>query len=143
MTLAPDQAVERLTRVAFNIREMTWKTLGHAVLEVYEPGGKQRFGQDIEAILAWRLRSAEEVGVCEITMQDVRLAVGEGRLNPADVLAGCNAELRRRACHAAQIPDADGIAWFERTFGVPLGDMPGLADVERVRAGATTKEPLP
>lgn len=31
-----------------------------------------------------------------ITMQDVRLAVGEGKLTPADVLNGCNAELRRR-----------------------------------------------
>ncbi len=32
-----------------------------------------------------------------ITMQDVRLAVGEGKLPANDVLAGCNAELRRRA----------------------------------------------
>lgn len=31
-----------------------------------------------------------------ITMQDVRLAVGEGHLNAQDVLSGCNAELRRR-----------------------------------------------
>lgn len=31
-----------------------------------------------------------------ITMQDVRLAVGEGKLSNADVLAGCNAEMRRR-----------------------------------------------
>lgn len=27
-----------------------------------------------------------------------------------------------------------GLEWFERTFGVPLGDMPGRLDVERVRA---------
>lgn len=27
-----------------------------------------------------------------------------------------------------------GLDWFERTFGVPLGDMPGREDVERVRA---------
>jgi hypothetical protein len=32
-----------------------------------------------------------------ITMQDVRLAAGEGPLRPEDVLAGCNAELQRRA----------------------------------------------
>jgi hypothetical protein len=34
-----------------------------------------------------------------------------------------------------RLTDAEGIAWFERTFGVPLGDKPGLIDVERVRAG--------
>ena len=27
-----------------------------------------------------------------------------------------------------------GLEWFERTFGVPLGDMPGREDVERMRA---------
>ena len=32
-----------------------------------------------------------------ITMQDIRLAVGEGRLFPLDILTGANAELRRRA----------------------------------------------
>jgi hypothetical protein len=39
---------------------------------------------------------------------------------------------------AAQAPmdDRAGIEWFERTFGVPLGDKPGAADVERVRAAA-------
>lgn len=37
-----------------------------------------------------------ESGLRPITMQDVRLAVGEGPLKPADVLAGCNAELARR-----------------------------------------------
>jgi len=37
-----------------------------------------------------------------ITMQDVRLAVGEGRLTPSDVLAGCNAELARRASLCAR-----------------------------------------
>jgi len=42
-----------------------------------------------------------------ITMQDVRLAVGEGPLTPADVLAGCNAELARRASH--RVPKADHI----------------------------------
>lgn len=32
-----------------------------------------------------------------IDMQDVRLAVGEGPLTPTEILAGVNAELRRRA----------------------------------------------
>src|SRR5687768_12831842 len=32
-----------------------------------------------------------------ITMQDVRLACGEGKLTPLDMLQGANAELRRRA----------------------------------------------
>ncbi len=41
-----------------------------------------------------------------ITMGDVRLAVGEGKLTPADVLAGCNAELRRRASIAARAEGA-------------------------------------
>lgn len=36
-----------------------------------------------------------------ITMQDVRLAAGEGKLSAADVLTGCNAELRRRAALSA------------------------------------------
>jgi hypothetical protein len=31
-----------------------------------------------------------------ITMQEVRLAVGEGKLSASDVLAGCNAEMARR-----------------------------------------------
>lgn len=35
-----------------------------------------------------------------IDMQDVRLGVGEGKLTSADVLAGANAELRRRAALA-------------------------------------------
>ena len=30
-------------------------------------------------------------------MQEVRLAVGEGTLSPLDIIAGCNAEFRRRA----------------------------------------------
>lgn len=56
-----------------------------------------------DAILA--LRPAEGGGEA-ITMQDVRLAVGEGKLTPADVLAGCNAELRRRAAlRSPAIPD--------------------------------------
>ena len=37
--------------------------------------------------------------------------------------------------------DAQGIAWFERTFRVPLGDMPGRLDVERVRANAAAGVP--
>lgn len=44
-----------------------------------------------------------------ITMGDVRLAVGEGPLKPADVLAGCNAEMRRRGLlSAAPKPEAAG-----------------------------------
>jgi hypothetical protein len=35
------------------------------------------------------------------------LAVGEGPLKPADVLAGCNAELRRRA-HLASTKEQAG-----------------------------------
>ena len=34
-----------------------------------------------------------------------------------------------------------GLEWFERTFGVPLGDMPGRLDVERVRAMISTAPP--
>lgn len=34
----------------------------------------------------------------------------------------------------APMDNAAGIEWFERTFGVPLGDKPGAVDVERVRA---------
>lgn len=41
--------------------------------------------------------------------------------------------------NVAAITDADGIAWFERTFGVPLGDVPGRLDVERVRAAPSGK----
>lgn len=43
-----------------------------------------------------RVLATNEGGIRPITMQDVRLAVGEGPLKPADVLAGCNAELVRR-----------------------------------------------
>lgn len=45
-----------------------------------------------------------------ITMQDVRLAVGEGPLKPADVLTGCNAELVRRKAlisPAGEVGDSD------------------------------------
>lgn len=38
------------------------------------------------------------------------------------------------------ISDAAGLAWFERRFGVPLGDMPGRADVEAVRAAIAAGE---
>lgn len=38
----------------------------------------------------------DQINIRPITMQDVRLAVGEGKLTPDDVLAGCNAEIRRR-----------------------------------------------
>ncbi len=44
-----------------------------------------------------QLADDEEATIRAITMQDVRLAVGEGKLSAADLLAGCNAELRRRA----------------------------------------------
>jgi len=30
------------------------------------------------------------------------------------------------------ITDAQGIAWFEARFGVPIGDRPGAADVARL-----------
>lgn len=36
--------------------------------------------------------------------------------------------------------DAQGIAWFERTFGVPLGDKPGEQDVAACRARAKDGE---
>lgn len=40
-----------------------------------------------------------------ITMQDVRLALGEeGRLSVSDILSGCNAELRRRAALSTSAP---------------------------------------
>lgn len=45
----------------------------------------------------------EPISFNPITMQDVRLAIGEGKLTPADVLAGCNAELEQRARMAAPV----------------------------------------
>lgn len=39
------------------------------------------------------------------------------------------------------VSDADGIAWFERTFGVPIGDKPGTQDVERVKRSAGIQPP--
>jgi len=61
-------------------------------------------------IAAARDISAEplEAAPRPITMQDVRLAVGEGPLKPADVLAGCNAELRRRGALSYSPPVAEG-----------------------------------
>ena len=50
------------------------------------------------------LKTALERETRPITWQEVRLAAGEGRLKPGDVLAGCNAELARR------IRLTDGIA---------------------------------
>ena len=41
----------------------------------------------------------------------------------------------------AKISDADGIEWFERNFGVPLGDKPGERDTDRVRASAGISQP--
>lgn len=49
------------------------------------------------------------------------------------------ADLVAVAPMAGEVTDADGIAWFERTFGVPLGDVPGRLDVERVRAALSSK----
>ena len=49
-----------------------------------------------KAVLRELLERVEGL-VAPITMQDVRLAVGEGPLSPLDVLNGCNAELRRRS----------------------------------------------
>lgn len=44
------------------------------------------------------------------------------------------------------VPSGDearrGLEWFERTFGVPLGDKPGLHDVQRVRAMIAAATPL-
>ena len=56
--------------------------------------------QDENAALverAFRLENKRRLRVREITMQDVRLGVGEGPLSASEVLAGVNAELRRRA----------------------------------------------
>ncbi len=67
-------------------------------------------GTSSNAIAAWNRRAAYEahrVGeavVKAITMQDVRLAVGEGPLKPIDVLNGANAELRRRSALAVPVP---------------------------------------
>lgn len=63
-----------------------------------------RFGTDLRSILS-DLASATaraERAALPITMQDVRLAVGEGKLTAADVLAGSNAELKRRAALQTQ-----------------------------------------
>lgn len=40
-----------------------------------------------------------------------------------------------------KITHEQGIRWFEETFGVPLGDMPGRRDVDRVKAEAALCAP--
>ena len=63
--------------------------------------------QDENAALterAFRLEKKLRLRVREITMQDVRLGVGEGPLSASEVLAGVNAELRRRA----RVQDREG-----------------------------------
>lgn len=62
-----------------------------------------------------------ESGLRPITMQDVRLAVGEGPLKPADVLAGCNAELARRK---ALISPAGGAGGWQ-----PIETAPKMSHV--------------
>lgn len=69
-----------------------------------------------------------------------------------DLRSAWTAALRRTAPTepVRALEDAQGIAWFERTFGVPLGDMPGRVDVAEVRAraalapaGETGREAVP
>ena len=91
-----------------------------------------------------------------ITFQDVRLAVGEGKLTATDVLAGVNAELRRRAALSPSpveklvealepvvlsVASLDGVYGFDddkpvntRDFGAPYNDFTGLTwgDLRRV-----------
>ena len=58
-----------------------------------------------------------------------------------DLLSAADAVLRALDAAGLVVVPTDpasearrGLEWFERTFGVPLGDMPGRLDVERVRA---------
>ena len=64
-----------------------------------------RLRNALPALLADNRRMAEEAErlrkavapPAPITMQDVRLRTGEGKLSATDVLAACNAELAARA----------------------------------------------
>lgn len=70
-----------------------------------------RLLEETNAKLKARASRAEErlgEAVKPITMQDVRLAVGEGLLRPADILAGCNAELRRRSALSSLKDQGEG-----------------------------------
>lgn len=62
---------------------------------------EQAMADDLRTILSALAAAEKRAATLErelwpITMQDVRLAVGEGLLKPEHVFAGCNAELRRR-----------------------------------------------
>jgi hypothetical protein len=59
------------------------------------------------------------------------LPVTKDKLLPDDVPLGF-----QKASSAPEFDDAAGIAWFEKKFGVPLGDKPGALDVEAVRKAA-------
>lgn len=72
--------------------------------------------------------SAREIVARPITMQDVRLAVGEGKLSQIDILAGVNAEVRRRADLVRAAIDAE------------IADAVEKANKVKVRLTATDKE---
>lgn len=81
MTPEVEAAVERLEK-----RRQSWSLNTDSARVTVNLGDLRKVLSALSAEGGWR----------PITMQDMRLAVGEGPLKPADVLAGCNAELRRR-----------------------------------------------
>lgn len=70
------------------------------------------------------------------------IAGGVDNMHAAAIIAGLERLAGERGGEALEA--AQGIEWFERTFGVPLGDMPGRVDVEQIRAlAALAPQPLP
>jgi hypothetical protein len=53
----------------------------------------------------------------------------------ADEIEGATVALSQTA-----MSNSAGVYWFEQTFGVPLGKLPNLGDVERVRLAAREEE---
>ena len=80
-------------------------------------------GQDIP-----RMASKETVLAEHSAARDDARSAADAVLRALDE-AGCVVVPTDPASEARR-----GLEWFERTFGVPLGDMPGREDVERVRA---------
>lgn len=82
------------------------------------------------SLVARGLRSDHPTSPSEVSLES-SAAVAQDAVNV--LVAGSN------PASTATFTDAHGIAWFERTFGVPLGDMPGARDVARVRAAAVPR----
>lgn len=87
------------------------------------------------AVSAWNRRPAE--AQVEALRKALEKIAGIKASNGARFVAEAALAALASSTPESGISDADGIAWFERTFGVPLGDKPGALDVERVRAGLT------